>query len=61
LARHLSAKLYLERNPGDYPLVQMLLGHKDLQTTLRAYVGMESQHAIGRFDKMMADLLEGAQ
>jgi integrase len=61
LARHLSAKLYLERNPGDYPLVQTLLGHKDLQTTLRAYVGMESQHAIGRFDKMMADLLEGAQ
>ena len=61
LARHLSAKLYLERNPGDYPTVQMLLGHKDLQTTLRAYVGMESQHAIGRFDKMMADMLEGAQ
>lgn len=61
LARHLSAKLYLERNPGDYPLVQMLLGHKDLQTTLRAYVGMEQGHAIGRFDKMMADLLEGAQ
>lgn len=61
LYRHLSAKLYLERNPGDYPTVQMLLGHKDLQTTLRAYVGMESQHAIGRFDKMMADLLEGAQ
>jgi integrase len=61
LARHLSAKLYLERNPGDYPLVQMLLGHKDLQTTLRAYMGMEQGHAIGRFDKMMADLLEGAQ
>ena len=61
LARHLSAKLYLERNPGDYPTVQMLLGHKDLQTTLRAYVGMEQGHAIGRFDKMMADLLEGAQ
>ena len=61
LARHLSAKLYLERNAGDYPTVQMLLGHKDLQTTLRAYVGMESQHAIGRFDKMMADLVVGAQ
>ena len=61
LARHLSAKLYLERNPGDYPTVQMLLGHKDLQTTMRAYVGMESRHAIGRFDKMMADMLEGAQ
>ena len=57
LFRHLAAKLYLERNPGDYPTVQMLLGHKDLQTTLRAYVGMEQGDAIKRFDKMMGDLL----
>lgn len=57
LYRHLAAKLYLERNPGDYPTVQMLLGHKDLQTTLRAYVGMEQGDAIKRFDKMMGDLL----
>jgi integrase len=59
LYRHLAAKLYLERNPGDYPTVQMLLGHKDLQTTLRAYVGMEQGDAIKRFDKMMDDLLAG--
>lgn len=59
LYRHLAAKLYLERNPGDYPVVQMLLGHKDLQTTLRAYVGMEQGDAIKRFDKMMGDLLAG--
>ncbi|MFM7654289.1 MAG: tyrosine-type recombinase/integrase, partial [Paracoccaceae bacterium] len=57
LYRHLAAKLYLERNPSDYPTVQMLLGHKDLQTTLRAYVGMEQGDAIKRFDKMMDDLL----
>ena len=61
LYRHLAAKLYLERSPGDYPTVQMLLGHKDLQTTLRAYVGMESQHAIHRYDQMMSDLLEEGQ
>ena len=59
LYRHLAAKLYLERNPGDYPTVQMLLGHKDLQTTLRAYVGMEQGDAIKRYDQMMDDLLEG--
>ncbi len=61
LYRHLAAKLYLERNPGDYPTVQMLLGHKDLQTTMRAYVGMEQGDAIKRYDRMMDDLLEGGQ
>lgn len=61
LYRHLAAKLYLERNPGDYLTVQMLLGHKDLQTTLRAYVGMEQRDAIKRYDQMMDDLLEGGQ
>lgn len=61
LYRHLAAKLYLERNPGDYPTVQMLLGHKDLQTTMRAYVGLEQGDAIKRYDQMMDDLLEGGQ
>ena len=61
LYRHLAAKLYLERNPGDYPTVQMLLGHKDLQTTLRAYVGLEAHDAVKRYDQLMDDLLEGGQ
>ena len=61
LYRHLAAKLYLDRNPGDYPTVQMLLGHKDLQTTLRAYVGLEQGDAIKRYDQMMDDLLGGGQ
>lgn len=57
--RHLTAKLYLEQNPGDYVTVQMLLGHKSLQTTLRAYVGLESRDAFKRFDKTISGLLEG--
>lgn len=56
--RHLTAKLYLEQHPGDYATVQMLLGHKSLQTTLRAYVGLESRDAIKRYDAMMTSLLE---
>lgn len=56
--RHLAAKLYLERNPGDYATVQKLLGHRSLQTTLRAYVGLESRDAIKRYDAMMTSLLE---
>lgn len=56
--RHLAAKLYLERNPGDYATVQMLLGHKSLQTTLRAYVGLERSDATKRYDNMMMSLVE---
>jgi integrase len=56
--RHLAAKLYLERNPGDYATVQMLLGHKSLQTTLRAYVGLERRDATRRYDSMMMSLIE---
>ena len=61
LSRHLAAKLFLGRNAGDYATVQMLLGHKDLQTTMRAYVGLEQGDAIKRYDQMMDDLLEGGQ
>ena len=61
LSRHLAAKLFLERHPGDYSVVQQLLGHKDLQTTMRAYVGLEQGDAIKRYDQMMDDLLEGGQ
>lgn len=61
LSRHLAAKLFLERNAGDYATVQMLLGHKDLQTTMRAYVGLEQGDAIKRYDQMMDNMLEGGQ
>ena len=61
LSRHLAAKLFLERNAGDYATVQMLLGHKDLQTTMRAYVGLEQGDAIKRYDQMMDDLFEGGR
>jgi integrase len=61
LSRHLAAKLFLERHPGDYSVVQQLLGHKDLQTTMRAYVGLEAHDAVKRYDQMMDDLLEGGQ
>lgn len=61
LSRHLAAKLFLDRNAGDYATVQMLLGHKDLQTTMRAYVGLEQGDAVNRYDQMMNDLLEEGQ
>ena len=47
LFRHIAAKLYLDRNPGDYVTVQRVLGHKSLNTTTSTYTGMETR-AAGR-------------
>lgn len=49
LFRHLAAKLYLERNPGDYETVRRLLGHKKLDTTLNAYASFDNRRAQGRY------------
>ena len=54
--RHLAAKLFLARHPGEYATVQMLLGHKSIQTTVRAYCGMERADAIRRYDALLAGL-----
>jgi integrase len=47
LFRHIAAKLYLDRSPGDYVTVQRVLGHRSLNTTTTIYTGMETR-AAGR-------------
>ena len=58
LARHVAAKIYLDRNPGQYEIVRLLLGHKSMETTLRAYAGAEqataSRHFHAEIDKLRA-------
>ncbi len=53
LFRHLAAKIYLENNPGDYGTVKLLLGHKDINTTIRTYCGTESAAAFRAFDALL--------
>jgi len=53
LFRHLAAFLYLKAHPGDYETVRLLLGHKDLATTVRSYCGFERSDAIRRYDKLI--------
>jgi len=43
--RHLAAKLMLDANPGAIELVQQLEGHKNSQTTLRFYGGIDTKRA----------------
>ncbi len=49
--RHAAAKIYLDRNPGQYEVVRQLLGHKDIKTTMCFYAGAESASAARHYAK----------
>jgi hypothetical protein len=55
----------LMKRPGEYELVRQILGHRSVQTTINAYVGLENIRASEIFSKMviehMADGLEAAE
>ena len=58
--RHAAAALIL-RATQDYELVRRVLGHKNLQTTIRFYVGLETAQASERFgDIVRAHLAPGS-
>jgi integrase len=54
--RHLAAALILEKDPANYEFVRRVLGHKNLETTIRFYVGLETVDAVRKFS---AIALEG--
>jgi integrase len=47
--RHAAAKIFLDRNPSQYEIIRQLLGHKDIQTTIRFYAGTESASAARHY------------
>jgi integrase len=51
--RHLAALLFLRAHPGEYETVRLLLGHKDLSTTVGAYCGLEQADALRRYDNLI--------
>lgn len=53
LFRHLSGKLYLEANPGQYETVRQILGHKNLKTTVDFYTGINTKEATRVFDALV--------
>ena len=59
LFRHIAAKLYLEACPGAYGLVRMLLGHKNIETTTKAYCGTEYDQAFRLYDAHVTRLRAG--
>jgi integrase len=51
LFRHIGAAHYLNNHPGEYGLVQLVLGHTSEETTKRAYCGTETAAAMRHFDE----------
>jgi integrase len=49
--RHAVAKIFLDRNPGQYEVVRQLLGHKDIATTIAFYAGAETASAARHYAK----------
>ena len=52
--RHLSAKVLLDAQPGNFETVRQLLGHKSLRTTVGAYAGVDSRRA-GRHHQRLVE------
>ena len=40
--RHLSAKVVLDKHPGEFETVNRFLGHKSIKPTVAAYAGVEA-------------------
>ena len=61
LFRHLAAKIYLDAFPGAYGVIRMLLGHKNIATTIRTYCGMEFSAAYRCYDALIEARRAGNQ
>lgn len=51
--RHAAAALWLRANPGEYEIVRQLLGHKNVQTTIQFYCGLETMQATRVFGEVV--------
>jgi hypothetical protein len=47
--RHAAAAIYLKHHPGDYETVRRILGHRNIQTTIKFYCGLETLQANKKF------------
>ena len=59
--RHAAGALILWRRPGEYELVRQLLGHRNVQTTINAYIGLESIRASEIFGKIVEERLDALE
>ena len=58
--RHAVAKIFLDRNPGQYEVIRQLLGHKDIKTTIAFYAGAESASAARHYAQTILGIRAGS-
>lgn len=56
--RHLIGLIFLRKYPGEYEPVRQMLGHKDIKTTIKFYVGLETQDTFKRLDSILTSYSE---
>jgi integrase len=56
--RHAAAALILQHRPGEYELVRRILGHRNVQTTINSYVGLENIQASEIFSKIVMEHMD---
>lgn len=53
--RHACAAIYLKHFPGQYEVVRRLLGHRNIQTTINFYCGLETTQASETFGNIIRE------
>jgi integrase len=56
--RHLAAKFILDSSPGGHVVVQHLLGHKKLETTVTFYTGLDTRRAGRHHNALLTKALD---
>jgi integrase len=56
--RHAAAAIYLKHRPGDYETVRRLLGHRNIQTTVDFYCGLQTTQATEQFGKIIREQMK---
>ena len=51
--RHAAAAIFLKHRPGEYEFVRRVLGHRNLQTTISFYCGLETLQANRIFGEIV--------
>ena len=59
--RHLSAKVLLDAQPGAFEIVRQLLGHKNEQTTVNAYAGIDSRRAARHHQHLIENAIDRSE
>jgi integrase len=56
--RHAAAATILKQRPGEYEFVRRILGHRNVQTTMRFYTGLEAFRAGEHFGHLIEERIQ---